>query len=250
VTEADKSVRQIWLLWGIAVVLGGLTLMGLVSSARRGDYAIVVVVPLVLLMVLGSTLWQRRMQARLLQQPSLEVVLQRYQKALGRMPHADVALAYTSALAAAYYGDYTRAEQFVGSVNWEGRGRVYEAWPLHIEALLLFWRDKAYRRGLAAARRAQELADVGGALPGAGTSRLAYATLVAVGEVLVGESTPETVGVLERGRKKLPLMGSLLATWGLAAHHAKAGASANADAALAEVRTAAPYCSPLLAVPS
>jgi hypothetical protein len=245
----DKSVRQIWLLWGVAVVVSSLTLIGLIGAARRGDYLILVVVPLVAAVLVGTHVLQRRAQARLLLQPSLDAVLQYYQKALGRAPQAEAALAYTSALAAAYYGDFTRAEQLVGSVKWEGRGRVYEAWPLHIDALLLFWRDKQYRRGLAVARRAQELADVGSSLPGAGTSRLAYATLVAVGEVLVNEPTSETVNILDRARQKLPLMGGLLATWGLAVHHARLGSALAADQALAQNRSAAPYCTPLLVVP-
>lgn len=248
-TTPDRSTKQIWLLWGTVGVLSIISLMSLVASVGRGNHLIVVVVLAVITGLLGILKWQQRTQARLLQQPSLDAVLQHYKRAMTRVPQSEPMLAYASALAAVYYGDFDRAEQIMGSVKWEGRGRIYEAWPLYVEALVLFWREKAYQRGLAVARRAQTFAEVGGAWPGAATSRLAYGILVAVGEVLAAEGVPRTIETLENGRRRLPLMGKLLATWGLAAHHASGGAHEKASRALTWVRTVAPYCTPLHSVP-
>lgn len=243
------DVRGIRLQWALVAVLSTMLLLGLGASARRADVAALVVTVVVAGFAALLLVWRRRAFARLLKQPSLDLILKHYQKTMARMPQSEIMLAYTSAVAAVYYGEFARAEQLIGSVKWEGRGPFYEAWPLSLEALVLFWRDKAYQRGLSLARRAQELADIGGVLPGARTSRLAHATLVAVGEVLAGEGGPQTMEALQAGRKRLPLMGRLLATWGLAASFAEAGAQAKAAEALAELRAAAPHCSPLLSVP-
>lgn len=244
----ERSVGRIGVVWTAVGVLWTLLLVMSVVAAARGDYVMAITVPVAFAGLGLLLLWQRRTASRLYLQP-LDTVLAHYRRTF-RGPQADVMLALSSAQACACYGQFEQAEAFLAGVQWHGRGRLFEAWPLHIESLLLYWRDRAYRQGLAVARNAQDLGDVGGTMPGAATARLGYAAVVAAGEVFAGEVEPETVSTLESAAEKLPLPARLIAWWGLAGAAARAGDAERAAALLDRIRAHAPHCAPLLTLPS
>jgi hypothetical protein len=246
----DPSIKQIRTQWVLAIAMWAMLLVALVAAMLRGQYVMAIAIPAVALLIFGKRQLVVRKQRFLLRARTSEALATFYRRLINeKVPHADALRAYSCAVTAACYGEFDRAEALMESVDWRGRGGVYEAMPLYVEALLLYWRDRAYQRGLAVALNARTLGDVARGLPGFGSSRLAYDLLVGIGDVLSGSGDADTLEALTLARQKLPLMSRLLAMWALAVARSRSGDTAEAEALLGQVRAVAPYCRSLLEIP-
>ena len=106
-------------------------LFGIVSAVRRGEYLVPLAVTAILVVVVIGRQAVLRKHAALLLAPDSSALIQYYAESIRRMPGSDALRAHASAQAAAYYGEFEKAEECLASVDWDGRGGLYEAMPLH-----------------------------------------------------------------------------------------------------------------------
>ena len=247
----DRGLRSLYLGWVLVTVMWGLLIVSVVFATGRGDYLPVFGVAGTLGFVLISKQFILRKQWLLLRANNSDGLITYYAKLIrASVPNGDLLRAHASALAATCFGEFDKADEIMASVDWSGRGDLYEALPLHVRALTAYWRDHNYELGLALATRGRKMAETPRRLPGSATSRLSWDVLVSIGEVLADRPTPETIALLETGRVKLPFLSGLLASWGLAVAHQRAGRPQEAAALLSMLRAAAPHCRPLLDIPT
>jgi hypothetical protein len=247
----DPALRQIYAWLAISVVIGGMVIGGVAAAIGRGEFLTPIAGGGALAFVALRLHLQRRKRARLLHSPNSDALVAYYAATMrDSFPNADAIKVHASALAAVAYGEFEKADALMAAVDWNGRGAVFEALPLHVRALTAYLRDHNYELWIALAVRGRSMAEMPRHIPGSATSRLSWDVLVAIGEVLADRPTPASIAALEAGRSKLPFVSGLLATWGLAAARRRADRRPEADALLSELRTAAPYCTQLLDIPA
>ena len=247
----DPALRQIYAWLAVTVVIGGIVIVGVAAAIGRGELVAPSAVGAAVAFIALRLYLQRRKQARLLHAPNSDALVRYYAATIrDSIPNGDALRAHASAVAAMFYGEFEKADELMAAVNWNGRGAIYEALPLHVRALTAYWRDHNYELGMALAARGRSMAETPRHIPGSATSRLSWDVLVAIGEVLDDRATPASIAVLEAGRSKLPFVSGLLPTWGLAVARQRADQQQEADALLSELRAAAPHCTPLFDIPA
>lgn len=193
-------------------------------------------------------LYGRRRIRRLFLRPDPEA-LARSMRLFG-VPDADGWSAFSNAWVYTLYGRFDSAYQALGSFDWSGVPPLLQAASKSVEALLCYLDTHDFERGHALARAALRAAEASPPRPGLKTAISAHRSLVDIGHSLTGAPDPDTIARLESDAASLPFGASLVATWGLAVAHARAGDLARANVALDHCRKMAPHCKPLCSLPT
>lgn len=181
---------------------------------------------------------------------ALIALVDRLMPARSPLQDMDALRAQARALAYTLYGDIVSARRELGRVHWPERAPLVRALERSVEALLCLLCTGEPARGLGLAREALELSEVSTHLPGARGGQDFYNVCVWVGEVLAGQSGPDTVAALEREWKRSPHpVPQLVCAWGLRVACLRAGDKAKAEEWGRQLQVLAPYCAPLHRLP-
>lgn len=246
--------RYLTLVWTLVIVVVAAVVVPLVANVAiakdSASFAPIVGAGVGLVMVVGIRLWGRRRFERAFLQRDPEALL-KFQRGVGArsMPNAAAWGAYFDAWVYTLYGRFAEARRALARIEWKREPPLVQAAATGVEALLCYFDTRDYAQGLRLARVARAGADVSTSFPGAKTAMEAADSIVEIGRVLADEMKPDTMAKLAAQSRDLPFGARLLATWGLAAAHARAGDMAQANEALARCRAMAPHCEPLCALP-
>jgi len=163
-------------------------------------------VPFVVVVCLFGYLWFKRRAAnaqylRLLQEPTSEPRVRHVREQLAKQsfPDGDAFPAQSTALAHMLYGEGKEAMAALAPIDWSRRAPYLQAVGLMAESLVVLICFEDVERGLHLTRRAQALGDISNLAPGSSAARAAFATNVALAEVLANEDTVRTHEVLRAG---------------------------------------------------
>jgi hypothetical protein len=225
--------RQILLFAIAGGLFAALMLTGVAGNVAHGNYN---AIPLVCL-ALGTAavlIWYNQRRTRLMfRDPSPNRLIAHYHTTVRRIPHANAAAAYLSALAAAVYGQFDRARKELVSVDWDKTSAMYQAHRLHVLAViaLLEKDDKPEALRLAAQAAATEKTEGSGGMP-----ILHGAILVAA-----GEADPESIAQTQKASNRAAGVMPALCAWALAQYFERSGQLAEAAAYRDRVRAAVPH---------
>jgi tetratricopeptide (TPR) repeat protein len=212
----------------------------------RGDLGALVLLIAVFIILVFFAKWRfgDRRNRQLLQSPSADELVVYYRKMIriDLMPDGDAWLAYLSAQAYTFYGNYDDARKVFQSIDWTQRTDLIQASGWLQEALLCYLDTKEYERGLELSRSVQELRTASKASPRAEKEAAARQLYVELGEVLCNRSTEATVASIEKKMRTSPAFMKLLAAWGLMIAYRKSGDQSKADAMQKYLHETAPYC--------
>ena len=226
----------------IFAVMAGLVLttltVGVIGSVRNNNYVVVAIVFTAIGMsVLAVMINQHRVRL-LLRDRTPDRIIAHYHRSVRRIPHADAAAAYLSALAATFYGQFDRARLELETVDWDQTTPVYRGHRLYVLATLALLEGTDYPRALQLARQAQEL-----------ESRSEGGGLQALDDVIhaVAEGpTPEMIARLERVAKKQQGLMPGMCAWALAVYYKREGQMDKAADFKELLRMAVPFSAPML----
>ncbi len=247
----NRYLLGIWALVLVLVAVVVVPMVANVATSKDSDAFVPIFGGGVgLVMAVGAMLWSRRRLERAFLQRDPAAVLRLFQGAGVRaMPDAAAWGAYFEAWVYTLYGRFDSARGALARIEWRRQPQLVQAAATGVEALLCYFDTRDYARGLRLARVARARAEVSPSFPGASTAMEGADSIVEIGRALTGEIKPDTMAKLAAQSRDLPFGGRLLATWGLAAAHARAGDAAQANEAIARCRAMAPYCEPLCALP-
>lgn len=224
----------------LAVVAGlfiVILLTGVVGSVRNGNYVVLAIV-FTALALCGGAIWFAHYRVRvLLQDRTPDRIIRHYHRSVRRIPHANAAAAYLSALAAAFFGQFDRARAELDAVDWDSTTPVYRGHRLYVLATLALLEETNYPKALQYARQARELEN---REPGGG--------LQVLDDVihLVAQAPSEgTVERLDRVAKKQHGLMPGMAAWALAVYYRRANEMAKAAEFKTLLRLAVPHSLPL-----
>jgi len=198
--------------------------------------------------VFGFVLYQRaatkRNVATALRSPDPNAFCDLANRNVGAVPHGAQLAAANVARINALYGRFDEAESALLSVSWDDCPPIILAQRSVARAVL------AYARGdLGAGRthavRAMEESDVPGIAPGSTKSAMAFRMHRNVGLALEGRGTDTTEQELDEARRELPVLGQILAAWGLAALAKTHGNAAKLREMRAFLEATAPHFKPI-----
>lgn len=168
----------------------------------------------------------------MLQAPDPTPFLRSFAKSLRRLPNGNHFAAANAATILALYGRTEEAERELEAVQWEDVPPLIQAQASAARAVIAYV-NGAITEGLDHAVAATQQGAVDSSAPGASTAELAFRTYRNLGLALAGRTMDATAEELRTALAKLPLVGQILAAWGLAAI---ARAEGN-DAELAAMRS-------------
>ena len=225
----------------LAVVAGlflAIIVVGVIGSVRNGNVAVVaIVVTAIGICVLAIMLGHYRVRM-LLRDKTPDRIIAHYHRSVRRIPHANAAAAYLSALAAAFYGDYGRARSELDAVNWDGTTPVYRGHRIYVLATLALLEETNYEKAVKLAAQARELES---SEPSGG--------LRALDDVIHVVADRADAGVIERiekiAKKQHGLMPGMCA-WALAVHYRRLGEMEKAADFKELLRMSVPFSAPML----
>lgn len=227
------------------MVLGGVTLAGMIGAILRGDRYVAYVVGASLVLS-GGLIWYGKYKvSSLLRSPTSEPAVRYYRKKMSGLPHGNAFIAYMSALVLTFYGDFDQARDELSKVSWSGLPPMYEGFQVHVLAVLAVLQERNYVKASELAVESRDLCSVSKAFPGNTQSRRALDALVDACELLAGRAGDETVARLDEAIKKLPHLAVLIPAWTLARHYRFLGDEGRAASYAAIVQKFAPHCGPL-----
>ncbi|MDP9171324.1 MAG: hypothetical protein M3N54_11955 [Acidobacteriota bacterium] len=230
-------------LFSLAVVGGvflTIILAGVIGNVRTGNY---IVLPIVFTAfgVCGLAIWLGHFRVRvLLRDRTPDRIIAHYHRSVRRIPHADAAAAYLSALAATFFGEFDRARKELELVDWSAAPPMYQGHRLYVLATIALLEDNDYPKSLQLARAARRLeeAEKGGGL------QLIDDIIHLVAD---GSAEPATIARLDAtARKQQGLMPGMCA-WALALHYKRSNQPDLAGEYKQLLRLAVPYCAALKA---
>jgi hypothetical protein len=195
----------------LVFVLGPLILP--LVKGNAGSTEVIGITSFVLLIVCVISLQKWRL-ARALQSPDPSALLHSI-GSTGRMRHGSLLSAALSANYLAAYGRLQEAEQALDSVSWKDAPPFIEAQRSSARSLVAYLRNEPHE-GLVHAESAVEEADVDTVVPGANLSALAIRTYRNLGLALSRNADDAVEQELRTAHARLPLLGSIIAAWGLA----------------------------------
>lgn len=225
--------RQILLFAIAGGLFAALMLTGVAGNVAHGNYA---AIPLVFLALATAAflIWYNQRRTRIMfRDPSPNRLIAHYHATVRRIPHANAAAAYLSALAAAVYGQFDRAREELASVDWGKTSAMYQGHRLHVLAViaLLEEHDQPEAVRLTTKASALERAEGSGGMP-----ILHGAILVAA-----GEADADTIAQTQRASTRAAGVMPALCAWALAQHFDRSGQPAEAAACRERVRAAVPH---------
>ena len=184
---------------------------GLVGSVKNGNYVVIAIVFTALgIAVLGVMFSHYRVRV-LLRDRTPDRIIAHYHRTVRRIPHADAAAAYLSALAAAFFGQYDRARSELESVNWDATTPVYRGHRLYVLATLAMLEETNYPKTLQLTAQAREL-----------ESKDSAGGLQALDDVIHLVAAEPNTTVIERLEKVAKRQNGLMpgmCAWALAVHY-------------------------------
>lgn len=221
----------------VVAVFGAIMLTGVIGNMRRGNY---VVLPIMLtsLGICGLAIWFGHYRVRvLLRDRTPERIIDHYHRSVRRIPYADAAAAYLSALAAAFFGEFSRAHRELDAVDWDKMPPMYQGHRLYAQAVLALLEDTDYPKALRLADEGKRLESTD---PKGGLELLdGIIHLVADG------ANPETIERLERVANKQHGMMPAMCAWALAIHYKRTNQTDKAADYKSLLRMMVPSCAPL-----
>ena len=221
----------------LAIVAGvflAVILIGVIGNIRSGNY---VVLPIVFtaLGLCGMAVWFGHFRVRiLLRDRTPDRIIAHYHRSVRRIPHADAAAAYLSAMAAAFFGDFDRARIELDAVDWSAAPQSYQGHKLYVMAVLAILEETDYPKAL-------RLADEARACDGGLQLMDDIVRLVADG------ATPEILARLDRNARKQHGLMPGMSAWALALHYKRLNQTDRAAEYKVMLRLAVPHCAPLRA---
>ena len=238
-----SSGKKQFVLFAIAASLfSALMITGVAGNVAHGNYSAIPIVGFALALaafVIWFSIWFNRRRIRFMfQDPTPDRLIAHYHATVlhagpRRIPHADAAAAYLSALAATVYGQFDRAREELGTIDWEKTPAMYRGHRAHVLALiaLLEGQDQADALRLAAEAQALEKTDPAGGMP-----ILHSAILVAAGEA--GEDDVERTRRAASGNAgAMPA----ICAWALSLHFERSGQGVEAARYRDQLGEAAPH---------
>ena len=213
-------------------------MVGVVGSVRNGNTVVIAIVFTALgICVLALMLNHYRIRM-LFRDNTPDSIIAHYHRSVRRIPHANAAAAYLSALAAAFFGQYDRARKELDAVDWDQTTQIYRGHRLYVLAALALLEETDYPKALRLARQAKDLEsrDEGGGLP---------ALDDAIHAVAEGP-TPEMIARLEKVAKRQNGLMPGMCAWALALHYKRVGEPDKAADFKEMLRMAVPFSSPML----
>src|SRR5260221_2704157 len=246
-TPQDENRSYLLRLWIPALVLGGLIgvliLAALTSGEPTRTVPIAVGVVITVIMFISTLSRKKRQIARMLQVPAPDWFLRSSAASMVRIPHGAFFAAANSATILALYGSFEEAERALEGLAWETSPPLVQAQGSAAHAVVAYARG-AITDGLDYAVVAGHQAVLDVAAPGARTSELAFRLYRNLGLALAGRATDTTREELRRALAQLPLLGQILAAWGLAADARNNGAVSELETMQAFIKRNAPHFSP------
>ncbi|MSP14394.1 MAG: hypothetical protein EXR62_15760 [Chloroflexi bacterium] len=239
-------------LWVPAILLILLVLFGAASSLTTGQIPWMVLVFLLFLgvFVIRGFRQADRTTAPLLRQESPAGLVAYFERTLAAFPDADAHIAYSTGIVYAYFGDFTQARVRLDTVDWERRPPFIKAAGLGLQALLAYLDTRDYRQGLELAQQARSLvADIPDEMPGREDAQAAYQAFVNIGEILSGQTRPETVAELESLLPRVPPLLKVFLAWGLATAYDRANRQKESELMLSLIKSMIPHSKALATLP-
>jgi hypothetical protein len=224
------------------VVVGGgfvaLMLTGLVINVRHGDY-VAIPIAFTAIAICGLALFVKHFQIRMmLRDSSPNRIIVHYHESVRRIPHAQAAAAYLSALAATFFGEYVRARQELDEVDWTKTTPMYRGHRMYVLAMLAILEETDYPKAL-------RLADEGSELerkdPAGGLQLLDNVIRLVAG----GEVNEEAMLRLAMTAKKQHGLMPGMCAWALAVHYKRINNPEKASDFKELLRMAVPFSVPL-----
>jgi hypothetical protein len=224
----------------LAVVAGlflAIIIAGTVGSVREGNPVVVAIVFTAIAICVLALMFRSYYVRLLLRDKTPDRIIAHYHRSVRRIPHADAAAAYLSALAAAFFGQYDRARTELDAVNWDATTPAYRGHRLYVLATLALLEETDYPKALRLAAQAREL-----------ESKDPAGGLQALDDVihLVAEGgDAEMIARLERIAKRQHGMMPGMCAWALAIYFKRMGDSEKAADFKELLRMSAPYSVPM-----
>lgn len=206
--------------------------VGLIGSIRSGNVEMTAVVFTALGICILAVMLNHYRIRMLLRDRTPDRIIRHYHRAVRRIPHADAAAAYLSALAAAFYGQYDRARRELDAVDWDQTTREYRGDRLYVLATLALLEETDYPKALQLARQAGELEK----------SPVLDDVIHAIAE----GASDEMVARLERVAKKQHGLMPGMCAWALAVHYKRAGNAEKAADYKEVLRMSVPFSVPMV----
>jgi hypothetical protein len=232
--------RNLFSLAIVGALFLAIILAGVIGNVRSGNY---VVLPIVFTAfgICGMIVWLGHFRVRiLLRDATPDRIIAHYHRSVRRIPHADAAAAYLSAMAATFFGEFGRARTELAAVDWSAAPPMYRGHRLYVLATLALLEENDYPKSLQLARDARELEEKEG---GAGLQVIDGIIHLVAGMA----DSPETMARLARTAKKQHGLMPGMCAWALALHYKRSNQPDLAGEFKELVRLAVPHCAPLRA---
>jgi hypothetical protein len=244
-TSRSSNQRFILRLWIpallVSFIVGALLLSALTSGqpARYLSASIGLTAVVVFVLVIRSM--SARRIARMLASPDPDKLLASMARSMNRVPHGSLFAASSSAIVLALHDRVDDAERELDSQSWTAVPDLVLAQQTGARAVIAYASGNV-AAGLHHASDALEQSLVASHAPGAKTSKLGFQTYRNLGLALSGKLDEESHGQLRTAFQGLPLIGRVLAAWGLAANAKRHGSATEYDTMRAFVSSHAPHC--------
>lgn len=237
------------LLWIPVTVFVILVLVGVLSSAQRGDFLPFAAVAVTIVVIGWLILRTRTRVNTLLQSDSPKPLIKFHDGNVGRLPllpEKEADLAASRSLIYTLYGQFEDAKKEMGGIRWDDKPPLYQAQNVWLQALWAYLEIHDFQRGLNLAREARRLADVAPRFPGARTSIDTFDTAVEVGELLSGQPGVGAEDHLISRLRRLPVLVRVVAIWGLEGFYKRSGQIQEAQQMRNMLNKLAPHCAGLV----
>ena len=228
-------------IWSLAIVAGlflAIIIAGVIGSVRNGNFAVIAIVFTAICICVLAVLFGHYRVRILLRDKTPDRIIGHYHRTVRRIPHANAAAAYLSALAAAFYGQYDRARAELEGVDWDATTPVYRGHRMYVLAALALLEETNYPKALALAAQGRELESKG---EGGGLQALDDVIQLVAG----GEDSAEAVPRLEKiANKQHGLMPGMCA-WALAVYYKREGQMDKAADFKEVLRMSVPFSAPM-----
>ena len=232
-------------MWGIALVVGGLTTFGVAAAIMRGDYLMPSLVLTAMVFILLQRWYARRKILLLFRERTPEKAIAYCRRSTSGLPNGRAIGSYLSSFVLALYEEYDRSREELAGVSWASLPPMYEGFRTHVLSTLALLQEKNPKKAWDLAREARDLCSVSSALPGSAQSQKALEAHMRACELLSGEASDETVPWLEESLRELKPFALILPAWSLAVYFSRSKRQDKAIRYAAIVRDLAPFCRPL-----
>lgn len=224
----------------LCLMLGALFVAALISGDVTRMVPAIVGLVFATALIVGARWYKKRRLARMLQSADPRPFLYSFAKSARQGPSGAQMAAANTATVLALYGYDDEAERALESVSWSNSVPLIQAQRTAARAVI------AYAKGLPAegldhAVAAMAEASLDAAVPGARMSELALRTYRNVGMALCDRSNDRIVEELREAHARLPLLGQILAAWGLAVSAEKRGDPIEYETMRSFIERHAPY---------